>query len=138
MGRAGTSIEVRPLDFSDAGGLRDSLAGVDTLVITYWVRFVHGATTFETAIANSRKLFAAAADAGVRRIVHVSITHPSLDSPYPYFRAKALVEQALAECGVSYAVARPAILFGGDGVLVNNIAWLLRHLPVVAVGGGGG
>ena len=36
-----------------------------------------------------------------------------------------------------YAVLRPAILFGGDGVLLNNIAWLLRHLPVFAVGGSG-
>jgi len=38
---------------------------------------------------------------------------------------------------VSFAVLRPAILFGGDGVLLNNIAWLLRHLPVFAVGGRG-
>jgi uncharacterized protein YbjT (DUF2867 family) len=73
----------------------------------------------------------------VQRIVHVSITHPSLDSPYPYFRGKAEVERALARTGVSHAVLRPAILFGGDGVLVNNIAWLLRHVPVFAVGGGG-
>jgi NADH dehydrogenase len=29
-------------------------------------------------------------------------------------------------------------LFGGDGVLINNIAWLLRRLPVFAVGGDGG
>jgi NADH dehydrogenase len=73
----------------------------------------------------------------VQRIVHVSITHPSVDSPFPYFRGKALVERALAEVDVSYAVLRPAILFGGDGVLLNNIAWLLRHLPVFAVGGRG-
>ena len=33
----------------------------------------------------------------IQRIVHVSITHPSVDSPFPYFRGKALVERALAE-----------------------------------------
>ncbi|MGH8922230.1 MAG: epimerase, partial [Actinomycetes bacterium] len=85
----------------------------------------------------SRVLFQAAAEAGVPRIVHVSITHPSADSPYPYFRGKAAVEQALRDLGISHAVLRPAILFGGNGVLINNIAWLLRHLPVFAVGGGG-
>jgi NADH dehydrogenase len=37
----------------------------------------------------------------------------------------------------SYAIVRPAVLFGGDGVLLNNIAWLLRHLPVFAIGGRG-
>jgi NADH dehydrogenase len=47
------------------------------------------------------------------------------------------VERALAESGVSYAILRPAILFGNDGVLINNIAWLLRRLPVFAVGGRG-
>ena len=88
-------------------------------------------------MANSRTLFYAALHAGVERIVHVSITHPSITSPYPYFRGKAEVERILAEVGVSYGVLRPAILFGGDGVLLNNIAWLLRRLPVFAVGGRG-
>jgi NADH dehydrogenase len=89
------------------------------------------------AVANSRSLFAAARRAGVEKVVHISILHPSIDSPYPYFRGKALVEQALAESGMRYAVLRPSVLFDERGVLLNNIAWLLRHLPVFAVGGSG-
>ena len=73
----------------------------------------------------------------MRRIVHVSITHPRIGSSFPYFRGKALVERPLAECDVPYAIVRPAILFGDDGVLLNNIAWLLRWLPVFAIGGRG-
>lgn len=135
---ASTPIEVRPLAFTAPQTLREALTGVDTLYNTYWVRFPHGGVTFDAAVENSRRLFEAAAAAGVRRIVHVSITHADAASPYPYFRGKALVEAHLAASGVSYAIARPAILFGGDGVLINNIAWLLRHVPVVALGGGGG
>jgi len=101
------------------------------------VRFAHGPVSHETAVAQSRVLFQAAAEAGVRRVVHVSITHPSADSPYPYFRGKAAVEQALVDLRLPHTVLRPAILFGGNGVLINNIAWLLRHLPVFAVGGTG-
>jgi NADH dehydrogenase len=134
---ATSAVEIRPLDFDDQLGLMASLEGVTTLYNTYWVRFAHGRTNHDLAVANSRSLFQAAKRAGVQRIVHVSITHPSVDSPFPYFRGKALVERALAEVDVSYAVLRPAILFGGDGVLLNNIAWLLRHLPVFAVGGRG-
>jgi NADH dehydrogenase len=134
---AGSVIDVHPLDFDDHLGLVASLSGAATLYNTYWVRFPHGTLDHERAVANSRALFHAAKRAGVRRIVHVSITHPSSTSPYPYFRGKALVERALAECDVSYAIVRPAILFGGDGVLLNNIAWLLRRLPVFAVGGSG-
>ena len=130
-------MEIRPLDFDDQLGLVASLEGVTTLYNTYWVRFAHARIDHELAVANSRTLFWAAKRAGVQRIVHVSITHPSVDSPWPYFRGKALVERALAESEVPYAVLRPAILFGGDGVLLNNIAWLLRHLPVFAVGGRG-
>src|SRR5665213_505067 len=130
-------IEIRPLDFDDQIGLVASLEGVTTLYNTYWVRFAHQRIDLDLAVENSRALFQAARRAGVERIVHVSITHPSVDSPLPYFRGKALVERALAETGVSYAVLRPAILFGGDGVLLNNIAWLLRRLPVFAVGGRG-
>jgi len=133
----GSAIEIRPLDFEDPLGLVESLEGATTLYNTYWVRFAHQRVDHELAVANSRTLFHAARRAGVRRIVHVSITHPSVDSPMPYFRGKALVERALAETDVSYAVVRPAVLFGGDGVLINNIAWLLRYLPVFAVGGRG-
>jgi uncharacterized protein YbjT (DUF2867 family) len=134
----GTEIECRPLDFTDERELSDSMAGAHTLYNTYWVRFAHGAISHQLAVANSKVLFGAAARAGVQRIVHVSITNPSLSSADSYFRGKAEVEQALAQCGVPYAVARPAVLFGGSGVLVNNIAWLLRRLPVFAIGGRGG
>ncbi|WP_209446073.1 NAD(P)H-binding protein [Streptomyces sp. MZ04] len=135
---AGTEIEVRPLDFEDPARLADALQGVDTLYNTYWVRFGRGGLDHATATARSRTLFRAAADAGVRRVVHLSITHPSADSPYPYFREKARTEQALAEVGLPHSILRPAILFGGRGVLLNNIAWLLRRLPVFAIGGDGG
>jgi len=134
---ARSGIDIRPLDFTDPARLRDSLAGAHTLYNTYWVRFAHGTASHQVAVRNSQILFAAAKAAGVRRIVHVSITHPSLDSADSYFRGKAQVERALAETGISAAVARPAILFGRNGVLINNIAWLLRRLPVFAIGGGG-
>ncbi len=138
-GRApqGSGIDLRPLDFDDTVSLTSSLEGATTLYNTYWVRFPRGGDDHERAVVNSRTLFHTARRAGVERIVHISITHPSIASPYGYFRGKAQVERALAEVDVPYAVLRPAILFGGDGVLINNIAWLLRHLPVFAVGGKG-
>ena len=131
------NIEVRPLDFDDQLGLVESLQGATTLFNTYWVRFSHRQIDHDLAVANSRTLFLAAKRAGVQRIVHVSITNPSVESPFPYFRGKALVERALAESEVPYAILRPAILFGGDGVLINNIAWLLRRLPIFGIGGDG-
>jgi uncharacterized protein YbjT (DUF2867 family) len=135
---ADTPIEVRPMDFADPAALERDLAGAHTLYCTYWIRFPHGAATHEAAVANLKVLFDSAARAGVQRIVHVSITHADPASKYPYFRGKGQVEEYLAGVGVPCAIVRPAILFGGNGVLLNNIAWLLRHLPVFAFGGDGG
>jgi uncharacterized protein YbjT (DUF2867 family) len=129
----GGRLEVAPLAFDDPAALRGALRGVEVLYNTYWVRFEHGAATFARAVANSRALFRAAAEAGVARVVHVSITNPSLDSRLPYFSGKAEVERALRETGLSHAILRPAVFFGGRDVLVNNIAWLLRRLPVFGV-----
>jgi nucleoside-diphosphate-sugar epimerase len=124
--------------FDDPAALAHSMNGVSTLYNTYWVRFDRGQTTFANAVEHSRMLFSAARRAGVERIVHVSITNPSIDSSLPYFRGKALVEYALAQTGTPYAVVRPTWLFGGQrDVLVNNIAWILRHLPVFALPGDG-
>jgi uncharacterized protein YbjT (DUF2867 family) len=124
------AVEVTSFRFEDPGALREALEDVRVLYNTYWVRFDHGTSTFARAVENSRALFRAAAHAGVERVVHVSITNPSLDSPLPYFRGKAAVEAALRDTGLSHAILRPAVFFGGRDVLINNIAWLLRRLPL--------
>lgn len=143
--RGGTDIDPRPLDFGDPGALARDMTGAHTLYCTYWVRFSHGGSTRESAVANSKVLFDAAARAGVERIVYVSILHADTGSPYPYFSGKGEVERHLAAAGVPYAIARPAILFGSSAdhgvaasVLLNNIAWLLRRLPAFGIGDGGG
>jgi nucleoside-diphosphate-sugar epimerase len=135
--RLQTRVEALPYRFDDPSALARSLEGVSTLYNTYWVRFERGGTTFATAIANSKALFEAARRAGVARIVHVSIANPSIDSLLPYYRGKALVEQALAAGDVPYAIVRPTWFFGGRDILTNNIAWVVRHMPVFVVPGDG-
>lgn len=133
----GDRVEVHPLAFDDPDALAGSLRGAAVLYNTYWVRFNHRLFTHSQAVTNTLALFAASKRAGVRRIVHVSITKPSEDSPLEYFRGKARLERALAESGLSYAILRPAVLFGGEDILVNNLAWVLRHLPVFGIFGSG-
>jgi NADH dehydrogenase len=127
-------VETMVYRFDDPAALTRSLEGVSTLYNTYWVRFDHGQTSFANAIESSRMLFFAAQRAGVKRIVHVSITNPSIESTLPYFRGKALVEYALAQSGVPYSIVRPTWIYGGDrDVLANNIAWILRRMPAFAI-----
>jgi uncharacterized protein YbjT (DUF2867 family) len=133
----GDRVEAVPYHFDDPGALRQALEGAEVLYNTYWVRFDHRDFQQSSAIANTKRLFEAAKAAGVRRVVHVSITNPSADSPLPYFRGKAILEQALRDSGLSHAILRPAVLFGGTDVLLNNIAWALRRFPVFMVFGSG-
>jgi uncharacterized protein YbjT (DUF2867 family) len=128
----------RPLDFARPARLEDDLAGVETLYNTYWVRFDRGSIGFDRAVVESAALFTAARLAGVRRIVHVSISNPDEASALPYFKGKARVERALRESGVSHAIIRPTVIVGDRDILIHDIAWLLRHLPVFAIGGDGG
>ncbi len=130
-------VEAHPYNFDAPGALTRSLEGVDTLFNTYWIRFAWGGLTHDAAARNSHTLFRVAKAAGVRRVVHVSITNAELDSPLPYFRGKALVERALEASGVSHAILRPAIIFGPEDILLNNVAWLLRRFPIHPIPGSG-
>lgn len=130
-------VQAMPLCFDKFELLVASLTGADTLYNTYWVRFDHGRFSHRLAVQNTKILFAAAKQAGVRRVVHISITHPSENSQLDYFRGKAQLEAALKRSGLSYAILRPTVLFGEEDILINNITWLLRHFPVFALFGRG-
>ena len=133
----GDQLRVFPLDFEDRAGLLAALSGVRVLYNTYWVRFSKAGFSQERAVRNTRALFEAAEEAGVQRVVHVSITNPSMESPYEYFRGKAMLEDALGRSGLSHAILRPAVIFGGEDVLINNLAWMLRRFPVFGLVGDG-
>lgn len=130
-------VKAYPLDFEDEAELTNSLRGVHTFYNTYWVRFDRDENTQPRAVKNTRKLVDAAVRAGVQRIVHISITNPSLESDLPYFWGKAANEQAVIESSIPYAILRPTVLFGKEDILINNIAWLLRRFPIFAIPGDG-
>jgi uncharacterized protein YbjT (DUF2867 family) len=130
-------VDVRPYNWDQPDRLTESLRGASVLYNTYWVRFNWRTFNHATAVSNTLRLLEAAMRAGVQRIVHVSITNPSADSPFEYFRGKARLERALIESGLSYAILRPTVLFGREDILINNIAWLLRSFPVFVLFGDG-
>ncbi len=133
----GEKVQAFPYNFDQPAALLESLRGAAVLYNTYWVRFDHADFSHAAAIRNSLRLFEAARQAGVQRVVHISITNPSADSALPYFSGKARLEAALVSSGLSYAILRPAVLFGKEDILINNIAWILRHLPVFGIFGDG-
>lgn len=130
-------VQVFPYSFEDPKQLVETLRGASTLINTYWVRFPRGKSTFEAAVQNTRTLIHAAKEAGIRRIIHVSIANPSLDSPLGYYQGKAQLEKAVMDSGLAYTILRPTVIFGLEDILINNIAWFVRHFPVFAIPGDG-
>ena len=134
----GESVKAFPYNFSKPHELENSLCGTDVLINTYWVRFDQPPYfSFAQAVANAKVLFDAAKRADVRRLIHLSITNPDCSSDLPYFRGKAEIEEYIKGTGLSHAILRPAVLFGKEDILINNIAWALRTLPVFGTHGYG-
>ena len=133
----GGQVALHPFNFDCPDLLRETLTGTDTLFNTYWIRVDYGDRTHERCVEETRILFGAARDAGVRRIVHISVTNPDPNSHLPYFRGKGQLEEALRGLGLSYAILRPTVLYSTEDILMNNIAWTLRKFPVVLLPGTG-
>lgn len=133
----GDSVKAFAYDFERPDLLIEHLKGAATLYNTYWVRFEHYGASFRQAVQNTVTLFECARQAGVEKIVQISVTHASLSSELPYYAGKALQEQALIDCGVPYRIVRPTLVFGDEDILVNNIAWLIRKFPFFPIFGDG-
>ncbi len=129
----GEKVKAYPFHFDNPKELVKVLQGVKVLYNTYWVRFNHRNFTHKQAVQNSITLFRSAKEAGVKKIVHVSIANPSINSHLEYYQGKAALEEELIKTGVSYSILRPTVIFGQEDILVNNIAWMIRHLPIVGV-----
>jgi NADH dehydrogenase len=133
----GDLVSSATLDFDHPDRLAGTLEGTENLYNTFWIRFERGQITYRWAVERTIILFEAARAAGVRRVVHISVVNAARDAPTAYFRAKAAVEESLASLGVPYAIIRPTVTFGPGDILLNNLAWTLRRLPLFGIPGDG-
>ena len=133
----GSNVEAYPYNFDRPDLLVQSLRGASTLYNTYLIRFEYGSVSFGRAVQNTTTLFRCAREAGISKIVHISVTHASVGSQLPYYRGKGLQERALLESGAAYSIVRPTLVFGREDILINNIAWLIRKFPVFPIFGSG-
>jgi uncharacterized protein YbjT (DUF2867 family) len=135
--RFGSRIRSFPYDFEKPDRMVEAFHGVDVFVNSYYIRFDHGSATFERAVDHSRALIAQALSAGVRKIVHVSVSNADQRSELRYYANKARIERLVRESGLPYTILQPAIVVGQGDILVNNIAFFLRRLPVFTIFGRG-
>jgi uncharacterized protein YbjT (DUF2867 family) len=123
------SIPVAPLQFQDAPSLIATLRKSTILVNTYWIRYPAKGISHETAVQNIEFLVQCAKQAGIHKIIHISVSNPSKDSQLSYYKGKAEAEEIIQQSGIPFTILRPTLVFGKEDVLLHNIAWLLRYFP---------
>jgi len=133
----GDQVPAYMFNFDNPDLLAQTLHGATTLYNTYWVRLPKRRVSFKSALENTRTLVSAAKEAGVQRIVHFSVANADPDSRLPYFRGKGAVEQIILGSGIPCTIIRPTLVFGEGDILVNNIAWMLRRIPLFMLAGSG-
>ena len=133
----GDRVKAFSYNFDHPEQLTKILEGCTTLYNTYWIRFNYGQCSFDKALENTKILFQCAKEAGIQKIVHISVTNLSETDHLPYYRGKALQERALRETGIPYSIIRPTLVFGKEDILVNNMAWMIRTFPMVPIFGSG-
>ncbi len=130
-------VETFPYNFDEPDKLLKSLQDVDTLYCGYWIRFPYREMTYSRAVNNTKLLVDLARKAGINKFVYISITCADEESPLPYFKGKGIIERYIKESGLNHSIVRPTVIFGREDILINNIAWFLRKLPIFTIMGDG-
>jgi NADH dehydrogenase len=82
-----------------------------------------------------QKIAAAAREAGVRRVLHVSALKAAADAPSGYLRSKAAGEAALKAAGLDLTIFRPSVIFGPGDAFLTLFARMARIAPFFPLAG---
>ena len=137
------SIEYRQADVTRPESLAAALAGVDALVISLAFRNSpieaprRGQTFERVDAAGTEALAAAAAAAGVGRLVYLSGAGAAPDAAKHWFRAKWRAEEAVRGSGIVYTILRPSWIYGPGDHSLNRFLGFSRWLPFIPQIGNG-
>jgi uncharacterized protein YbjT (DUF2867 family) len=126
-------------DMTDAESLGRAVGSVDSVVHLVAIRQGRREQFERIMVAGTRDLLAAATEAGVGRVLHMSAlgTSERTKDLVPYYGAKWEMEQLLRGSGIPHVIFRPSFVFGGDGGILPTFAKLARLAPVTPIIGSG-
>jgi len=137
MGDVGQIVPVAA-NIRDAASVAAALAGSDAVVNLVAVLYERGRQTFEALHHQGAATVArAAAEAGARRLVHISAIGADPAAASLYAASKGRGERAVREAFPSAAILRPSIVFGPEDDFFNRFAAMARLSPALPLIGGG-
>jgi len=136
-------VEIRRGDVRDAASLQQAMRDVEVVVSA--VQFPNhpvenprrGYTYMAVDGEGTERQAAAAAEAGVRRLVYLSGAGTRPGQTAPWFQAKLRAENAVRESGIPFTIFRPSWVYGPEDRSLNKFVTFARVLPFVPVIGSG-
>jgi len=128
--------QVQPLQVNvrDHDSVAFAVSDADIVVNLVGILHEHGKQRFETIqSAGAGLVAAAAAEAGVQTLVHMSAIGADENSPSAYARSKAGGEAAVLKAFPKAIIMRPSLVFGPEDGLFNLFGMIARMSPVMPV-----
>ena len=123
-------VETARADATDPRAVRQALAGTE--IAYYLIHALGTGRRFEDADrAAARTFAAAAADAGVRRVIYLGGLAPAGEELSPHLRSRGEVGQILLDAGVPAAVLQAAVILGSGSASFEMLRYLTERLPVM-------
>jgi NADH dehydrogenase len=123
----------------DQQALRSLVQGADAVVHLVGIIVEVGSQTFQRVhVDGTKHVVAAAREAGVRRLVHMSALGARPDpEATAYHRSKAAAEEVVRQSGISHVIFRPSLIAGEGNEVLAMLVRMLRFSPIVPVIGDG-
>lgn len=128
----GVPVEVAVVSLNDERGVRAALRGVDHIYhLASAASLGRRGNLFTTDIEGTRTLAQAAGDAGIQRLIFLSHIGADRASAFPIQKSKGIAEEHIRRSGVPYTILRSSVLFGPEDRFTNNLARLMRVVPLI-------
>ncbi len=137
LGDVGQITPVRA-PIQDALAVRDAVQGARAVVNLVGILYEKGGRDFATIhTRGAHGIATAAAETGVRRLVHVSAIGADLHGEAEYARSKGAGEAAVKTAFPAATILRPSVVFGPEDDFFNRFAAMARLSPALPLIGGG-
>jgi NADH dehydrogenase len=137
MGEVG-QIDLVRTDIRDQAAVERAVQHAEAVVNCVGILFERGKQKFSAVHADGAgRIAAAAAQAGAKRLVHVSAIGADANSPAEYARTKAAGEAQVMQAFPTATILRPSVVFGPEDAFFNRFAAMARVSPFLPLIGGG-
>lgn len=122
----------------DGEALVGGMTGCDAVI--HLVGIIHelGDSTFARVhVGGTEAILAAADQAGVRRLVHMSALGTRVDARARYHQTKWQAEERVRAGNLDWTILRPSVIYGREDGFVNLLARVCKFSPVIPLFGGG-